>query len=147
MPKLTRWFLKTGLVCLVAALLVGLLLSARTIWSLPAVVAGFGPVYFHLFMVGWVTQLIFGIVYWLFPRYSKEQPRGRAWLGWASYLFLNAGLLLRVIGEPLNALRSGGIWGWFLLVSALLQWLAALAFVANSWPRVHGGPRRRAREL
>lgn len=146
MPTLTRWYLKTGLVYLVVALLVGVLLLARPIWPLPAVVAGFGPVYFHLFMVGWVTQLIFGIVYWLFPRYSKEQPRGRVWLGWATYVLLNTGLLLRVIGEPLNALEPGVIWGQLLLVSALLQWLSALAFVANTWPRIHGGPRRQARE-
>lgn len=146
MPTLTRWYLKTAMVCLVAALLVGLLLSGRTIWSLPAVVAGFGPIYFHLLMVGWVTQLIFGVGYWLFPRYSKALPRGHAWLGWVTYLSLNAGLLLRVLGEPLNALRPGEIWGWLLLFSAFLQWLAALAFVANSWPRIHGGPRRQAQE-
>jgi hypothetical protein len=34
------------------------------------------PVYLHLFMIGWVTQMIFGVAYWMFPRVSKENPRG-----------------------------------------------------------------------
>jgi hypothetical protein len=146
MPTLTRWFLKTALISLLAALLVALLLSTNRIWTLPAVFAVLGPVYFHLFMVGWVTELIFGVVYWLFPRFNKETHRGRPWLGWAVYAMLSLGLLLRVIAEPLNALQPGQIWGWLLPLSALLQWLAALGFVANTWPRIHGGPRRRSRE-
>jgi hypothetical protein len=146
MPILTRWFLKTSLVHLVAALVVGVLLAAGSIGALPAVPAGIGPLYFHLFMVGWVAQLIFGVVYWLFPKYSKEEPRGRVWLGWATYGLLNVGLLLRVVGEPANAARPGEVWGWLLAVSAGLQWLAGLAFVINTWPRVHGGPRRRKKE-
>lgn len=146
MPTLTRWFLKTALISLIAALLVALVLSTNRIWTLPGFVAGLGPVYFHLFMVGWVTELIFGVVFWLFPRFNKERHRGRPWLGWTVYAMLNLGLLLRVIAEPLNALQPGELWGWLLAVSALLQWLAALGFVANTWPRIHGGPRRRGRE-
>ena len=144
MPRLTRWFLKTALFNLILALLLGLLLSARTIWTLPAVVGGMGPVYFHLFMVGWVIELIFGVVYWLFPRFSKERPRGYERLGYATYALLNTGLALRVIGEPMNAIQPRAVWGWLLAFSALLQWLAGLGFVINTWPRIHGGPRRRA---
>jgi hypothetical protein len=147
MPTLTRWFLKTALLCLIATLLLAVLLSIGRIWTLPAVFGGLGPVYFHLLMVGWVTELIFGVVFWLFPRFNKETPRGRPWLGWSVYILLNLGLLLRVIAEPLNAQRPGEVWGWLLPISALLQWLAALSFVANTWPRIHGGPRRQAREV
>jgi hypothetical protein len=143
MPTLTRWYIKSSLVYLVAALLVGALLASRVFWPLPAFIRGTGPVYFHLFMVGWVTQLIFGVVYWLFPKYSKERPRGSETLGWAIYGLLNAGLLLRVVSEPLNSMQPAAVWGWLLVVSAGLQWLAGMGFVANTWPRVHGGPRRR----
>jgi hypothetical protein len=144
MPLLTRTFLKTALIYLVAALLAGTVLAARNVWLLPPIVAAFSPVYFHLLMVGWVTQLIFGVVFWMFPKYSKEQPRGSEALGWATYFLLNGGLLLRVAGEPMNALQPGTAWGWLLVVSAGLQWLAGLCFVLNSWGRVLGGARRRA---
>jgi hypothetical protein len=144
MPPLTRWFLKTALIYLVVALLAGAVVAARNVWLLPPLVAAFTPVYFHLFMVGWVTQLIFGVVFWMFPKYSKEQPRGSERLGWATYLLLNTGLLLRAAGEPLNALQPGAFWGWLLVISATLQWLAGLSFVANTWGRVQGTAKRRA---
>ncbi len=123
MPVITRWFVRTALVYLVAALLAGIALL------LPGTPGGLQPAYFHMLMVGWVTQLIFGVVYWMFPKYSTAQPRGSDRLGWACYVLLNAGLVLRVAGEPLAL-------GPLLAVSAVLQWLAGLAFVANTWVRV-----------
>ena len=59
------------------------------------------PAYFHLFLVGWVTQMIFGVICWMFPIITRAQPQGNERLGWFSYILLNVGLLLRVIGEPL----------------------------------------------
>lgn len=136
MPPLTRWYIKTGLVYFVAALVAGLLLAAQSVWTLPRLLAAIGPVYFHLFLLGWVTQLIMGIVFWMFPRYSKERPRGSERLAWLTYALLNAGLLLRVVSEPLRAINPAPLWGALLVLSALLQWLAGLGFVANTWPRV-----------
>jgi len=136
MPLLTRLFVKTAIVYFVAALLTGLLLAARPVLGLPPIVAGLSPVYFHLLMVGWITQLILGVAHWMFPRYTKEQPRGRDWLTWATFLLLNSGLLLRVIAEPARTVSADVVWGWLLALSALLQWLAGMAFVANLWPRV-----------
>ncbi len=136
MPPLTRWFIKLSLIYLIAAFLTGLVLAAQPSLNLPATVASLNPVYFHLFLVGWVTQLIFGVVFWMFPKYSLEKPRGNEKLGWATLVLLNTGLLLRVIGEPLNAIRPASLWGWVLALSALLQWLAGLAFIANTWSRV-----------
>jgi hypothetical protein len=124
---------RTSLFYLVLALLVGVwqALGPLVGWTRP----GLFPVYFHLLVVGWLTLLIFGVAHWMFPKYSREQPRGRESLGWAVYILLNAGLLLRAAAEPLNT-GNGGLWGWALFASALLQWLAGLLFVVNAWPRV-----------
>lgn len=135
MPPLTRWMLKTSLVYLFLALLVGILQGLRPYLS--AALPFFRtpePVRVHLFVVGWLTLLIFGVVFWMFPKYSQSKPRGHEWLGWLAYGLLNAGLVLRVIGE--SAGQPGTFFGWLLVVSAVLQWLAALAFIANTWPRV-----------
>ncbi|MBZ0304883.1 MAG: hypothetical protein K8I82_02325, partial [Anaerolineae bacterium] len=80
------------------------------------------------------TQLIFGVALWMFPKYSKEKPRGSENLAWTTYLFLNVGLLLRLIGEPLTALNYQT--GWMLAVSAVLQLIAGWVFVINTWGRV-----------
>ena len=136
MPPLTRWFIRTALTYLVAALLAGLGLALGQVVALPPVFGALQPVYFHLLMVGWVTQLIFGVVVWMFPKYSSEQPRGNERLGWATYILLNAGLLLRALGEPLIAAQPASGAGWLLAGSAVLQFLAGWAFVANTWLRV-----------
>src|SRR5436305_10063669 len=112
MPPLARWFVRTALVYLVAALLAGVALTLRPVLNLPSPISALQPVYFHLLMVGWVTQLIFGVVFWMFPKQSSDRPRGSEALGWASYGLLNAGLLLRAVGEPLAALQPGAVAGW-----------------------------------
>jgi heme/copper-type cytochrome/quinol oxidase subunit 1 len=136
MPLLTRLFVKTALVFLLAALATRIVLALQWVVALSGFLSALGPVYFHLFLVGWVTQLIFGVAYWMFPTYTRQRPRGFETLAWAAYWLLNVGLVLRTIGEPLNAVQAGNGWGWLLPVSAVLQWLAALAFIANTWPRV-----------
>ena len=145
MPALTRWFIKSALVYFAVALLVGVVVMARPVLELPAELVALSPVYFHLLMVGWVTQLIFGVVHWMFPKYSQAQPRGNERLGWATYLLLNVGLLLRIVGEPLVAIRPEAGAGWTLAGSAVLQLLAGWAFIANTWPRVKEGGRDRER--
>lgn len=136
MPTLTRWFVRTALVYFVAAMLAGTAILAQPVLDLPAPVAALQPVYFHLFMLGWVTQLIVGVVYWMFPKYSQERPRGHERLGWATYALLNTGLLLRAAGEPIVALLPDAGLGWTLALSAVLQLAAGWAFVANTWGRV-----------
>ena len=136
MPPLTRWFIKAAFVSLVAAFLVRTLMALLPFWQLQAAVAAFAPVFFHLFVWGWVTQLIFGVVYWMFPKYSKDKPHGHEGLWLATFWCFNVGLALRVIGEPLHLLRPEAVWAWLTVLAAALQWLAGLAFVANTWGRV-----------
>ncbi|HLF03171.1 MAG TPA: hypothetical protein VI547_14405 [Anaerolineales bacterium] len=136
MPRLTRWFIKTALAYFVVGLLVGVLVMARSVVALPALVGALGPAYFHLLMVGWVMQLIIGVAFWMFPKFTTEQPRGSETLGWATYILLNAGLILRVIGEPANAVQPQPLLGWLVAASAVLQWLAGMGFVINTWRRV-----------
>ena len=136
MPILTRWFIKTSLVYLLAALIVGVGQAAQTPLGRPASLAAAGPVYVHLLVVGWITQMIFGVAYWMFPRHTPERPRGSDRLALASYALLNIGLLLRVVGEPAHTLHPAAGLGWTLAVSAALQWLGGMAFAVNTWARV-----------
>lgn len=136
MPTLTRWYLRMSLVCFVLALLLGVLIAAQAPLNLAFPVGAFSPMFFHLFMVGWVAQLIFGVVFWMFPKYSMERPRGSERLGWATFWLLNLGLALRLIGEPAQALAPGPLWAWMAAASAASQWLAGVFFVINTWGRV-----------
>jgi heme/copper-type cytochrome/quinol oxidase subunit 1 len=136
MPSLTRYFIKTALIYFVLALITGVLLLARSAIELPVEIAALSPVYFHLLMVGWVTQLIFGMLFWMLPKFSKERPRGNERLVWAAYLLINAGLILRVIGEPIAAIKPDWNFGWLLMLSAVLQLIGGWSFLVNAWSRV-----------
>ena len=129
MPLLTRVFIKTAMVYLSLALLLGVLMVIRE-------PASMFPVYIHLLVFGWLTQLIFGVVFWMFPKYSKETPRGHESLGWVTYAALNAGLVVRAVAEPWHAAQTSQWSGWLLVLSAILQWFSGLTFVVNTWPRV-----------
>jgi hypothetical protein len=136
MPALTRWYIKTALIYLAAALLLAVILALPRTITLPAFIRAMTPAYFHLFLVGWVTEMIFGVIYWMFPIITRKRPRGNEKVAWATYILLNAGLLLRVVAEPLTSTQPEAGLGWLLAISALLQWLAALLFVILAWPRV-----------
>jgi hypothetical protein len=135
MPSLTRWFVKTSFLYLLLALMAGFVLAMQSIfhWSVPG---GLFPVYIHLFVLGWLTELIFGVIYWMFPKHSTEKPRGSETLGWWTYALLNLGLLLRIFAEPIQSTQPNLLSGWTLVAAAVIQFLAGLAFVINSWGRV-----------
>lgn len=136
MPTLSRWFIKAGLIYFALGLLLGALMLAQPVLGWPAGWQALRPVYLHLLFIGWVSQIIMGVGYWMFPKYSKAQPRGSESLGWFTFAALNAGLLLRAIAEPLMSLAPQWGGGWLLLVSAILLFLASLAFIANTWGRI-----------
>ena len=123
------------MVQLVAALLLGVAMTLR-LGTLGAYLAAALPVYIHLLVFGWATQMIFGVAYWMFPRPAPERAAGNPVLGWICFASLNAGLLVRAFAEPVLAVRAG-TWSRFgLLVAAALQFLAAVIFVALTWRRV-----------
>ena len=138
MPPLTRWFIKAAFVSLIAAFVVRAAMAVLPFWQLQAIVGALAPVFLHLFMWGWVTQLIFGVVYWMFPKASKDNPHGHEGLWLATFWFFNVGLLFRVVGEPLHLLRPEALWAWLTILAAILQWLAVMGFVVNTWGRVKG---------
>src|SRR5512138_1759375 len=115
MPTITRWFIKTSFICLGLALVSGILLALQRPLNLGALSSLF-PIYIHLLVFGWLTQLVFGVVFWMFPKYSVELPRGSESLGWWTYALLNAGLILRAIAEPVQSMQPNFIAGWTLVV-------------------------------
>ena len=143
MPIQVRFFIRTALAYLLAAFVVGGVILVNQGLALDGRIAALLPVFYHLLMVGWVTQLICGVALWMFPPLSREQPRGDERLGWFTYAALNAGLLLRAIGEPLYAWFPAPWLGWTLALSAALQVLASWAFVLAIWPRVKARPTKR----
>lgn len=136
MPTLSRWFIKLGMLYFVAGLTMGFLLLAQPVIGWSVSLQALRPVYLHYLFVGWVTQIIMGVGYWMFPKYSKEKPRGREWLGWVVLILLNSGMVLRSIGEPVVILAPQAGFGWMPAASAILLLLAGWGFMLNTWGRI-----------
>lgn len=138
MPPLTRWFIKTALVYLVLSLILGVLVVAGPALQLLEPLAGLSSLYLQLLMIGWITQLIFGVANWMFPIFTREEPRRNPNLGWLAYALINVGLIVQLGSDLLLALGIFPVPPWTGGVSALLLFLAAQAFVVNIWYRIKG---------
>jgi hypothetical protein len=141
MPYESRLFIKTGIVLFAVALLLGGLSKLPLLGIKPGAVLGpiasAGPAHLHVFMYGWITQIIIGVALWLFPIVDRDNPRGPTWVAYLSWATINLGLAARVVVEPWStAYAPTTIWDWTLMASALLQTVGGLAFVAAIWPRV-----------
>lgn len=134
MPTEARWLIRTAFLYLIVALALGLVRAGQAVGLMP----GKGTVLWlpqlHFLTVGWITQLIFGVAFWLFPRSPRDSVLGSSRLIWGAYATLNTGLLLRGIAEPGWLPVTVEVWG--LGLSAGLQWTASLLFVGHFWPRV-----------
>ncbi len=136
MPPLTRAFVKSGFLALVLSLLLELLqLRPAGLWpALPG--AALHLLALHLVTVGWLFQVITGVAFWMFPKHPTRPPRGPEPLGWAALLLMNAGLAVRLLGEPWRLGWNGPAWP--LLLSALLQLAAVGCVTLLLWPRIRG---------
>lgn len=140
MPILSRVAIRSALAYLVLGALGALVYWVNAIWvplpDLANYTAALSPTYVHLIVVGWLTQFIFGVMYWMFPIINKTQPRGDTRLAWLAFALLNVGLLLRIVSEPWRSVQPTALNGGLMVASSLLQWLASAIFVALTWPRV-----------
>lgn len=136
MPTLSRWFIKLGMIYFVLGLLMGAAILAQPVMGWTARVHAFRPLYLHFLFIGWVTQIIMGVGYWMFPKYSKDNPRGSEKLGWAVLILLNAGMVFRTIGEPGMVLAPEADLGWTLAAASTCLLLAGWGFIFNTWGRI-----------
>jgi hypothetical protein len=140
MPLLTRWAIRAAMLYLLAGLLAGALYWLNNAWSFWKPLVALNPVYIHLLVVGWATQLIFGVIYWMFPILSRAELRGDPRPAWAAWAVLNVGLLLRAIAEPWRVLDPNPVNQAGLVLSAVFQVTAGYLIVLVCWPRVREKP-------
>jgi hypothetical protein len=140
MPPETRLFAKTSLLWLGAAFVAGGVMLISKAFGI-AIPHWSSAVHAHMAFVGWLVNLVIGIALWFLPVNRSRFPsnRGRypiVAVRWV-YGLLNAGLLLRLLFEPL--FDAYGRIAWFslaLCASAMFQVVAIAVFCAIAWQRV-----------
>jgi len=137
MPTSTRWFIRSGIIYFVLGVVTAFLSEFETFNQISLL-----PVYWHMLVLGWITQLIIGVSVWMFPRKYRDRKKRESVLVWTTFWTFNAGLLLRFISEPLIYNFPEHIWiDGVVILSALLQVTALLFYTIEIWPRL--GPKKR----
>ena len=140
MPFVSRTFIKAGMVYFVLSLAAGVALEIESL-SFPALM----PLFWHMLMVGWITQIIMGVSVWMYPGRNREEGFWEQKWNWLTFIFLNCGLALRIIAEPALVYSVADIWKVLLVVSALLQVVAGITYLTEIWPRILSKKQQRKR--
>jgi uncharacterized membrane protein YqgA involved in biofilm formation len=149
MPTTSRLFVKASVVYLCLGAAIGSLLLINRWLPLGPAVATLRTSHIQFLLTGWLTQLILGVAWWLFPPLAlglhpdapKPSRRGQAQRGseplfWVTFACLNAGILLAAIADPLYALTQVRAFSALTGVSGLLLLAAAVTAVLNMWGRI-----------
>jgi hypothetical protein len=128
MPRLSAWFVRAALIYLGLGFTFGGLLLANKGFALHPLTWRLLPAHIEFLLFGWTLQLIFGVAFWILPRWQTQ--RGDVRPAWVALLLVNAGVWLVVLTGWLN-------WpAWSMLAGRLLEAAAVAAFAAHAWPRV-----------
>jgi hypothetical protein len=149
MPATSRAAVKASVVYLCLGAMLGALLLVNRWVPLDPKIASLKSSHAQMLVAGWLTQLIIGVGWWLFPplatglRSGETRPvrrgqdqRGSEPLFWATVACLNIGILLRAVFEPLYSWTASDVYGFLASISGIFLLLAALGFVVNVWGRV-----------
>jgi hypothetical protein len=149
MPITSRVFVKASIVYFVLGAVLGALMLINRSIPLGAWVAYMRISHVQFLIVGWLTQLIMAVGWWLFPPLKiglrsdsilpvrrGQTQRGSEPLFWAALVGLNVGILLRAAFEPLYSWSKVGFFGFLAGISSLFLLAAVIAFLANMWGRV-----------
>ncbi|MCB0271119.1 MAG: hypothetical protein KDH95_23365, partial [Calditrichaeota bacterium] len=61
MPSVSRWFIKSGMIYFMFSLMLAVGTALNRVLSFSDVLTFAQPVFYHTLMVGWITQIIFGV--------------------------------------------------------------------------------------
>jgi hypothetical protein len=128
MPRLSVWFVRTALVYLTLGFTVGALLLAHKGIPLHPLTWRLLPAHIEFLLIGWTVQLVFGVAFWILPRWRTL--RGDERPAWLAFVLLNLGVWLVVLASWLD------VAGWLLSLGRMLEAIAVGAFALHAWPRV-----------
>jgi formate-dependent nitrite reductase membrane component NrfD len=133
MPPVTRWFIKTGIIWFALGVTLALVAELPNVQGSALLL----PVYWHMLVIGWITQVIMGVSIWMFPRKKRNRKKESSSLATGAYFLLNGGLIIRFLSEPfLPLVTNSDIVPVVVIVSGILQVAAIMLFIAEIWPRV-----------
>ena len=127
---LLRPFIRASLIYFVVGFLIGLCMILKPEWT-----GDLRYSHMHVNLLGAYGMLIFGVAYHVLPRFASRMLYSER-LGYIHFWVSNAGLILLVVGYPLQALDDSFILREIVRLGALLNLAGVLLFVFNIWKTV-----------
>ncbi len=127
MPYLSRLFIKTAFLYLMAGAAIGALLLIQKGVSGWGSVWQYLPLHIQWMVFGWILQLVMGVAYWMLPRFGAERRREGA--AAAAYFLMNLGILLLAIAQMAGNSN-------LTILGSLTEISAVLSFIIHAWPRI-----------
>ena len=132
MPNLSIIFIRTGLIYFIFGFILGAFLLFNKAYPFNLILWQLLPLHYLILFFGWILQLVFGVAFWIMPRFGKSY--GKTWLAWSCYLFLNTGLVTLISSYFLIFLNEE-IKSLYILATILI-YLGISCFVFFIWPRI-----------
>ena len=124
MPTLSVWTIRIALVHLLVGWTVGAgVLAARGGFPMPPF--DWLNVHQYVLLFGWTMQLVYGVAYWMLPKFGRE--RGRTGQAVTAVVLVNAAVVAAVAGSE---------WGVMYPVAHGCLALSAVSFGIHAWPRI-----------
>ena len=135
MSPLTRRYIKTSFVFLVAGLLLGAWIVVAEFAADVAPPRLLITAHVHLLLVGFMLMLVMGVATWMFPRPAAADTRYHPAVAEAVYWIVALATALRALSEVLAAFGARSLRP-LVALGGLGQVAGALLFVVNIWWRV-----------
>jgi hypothetical protein len=135
MPTLSRYFIRSALICLgIGFTLGGLILAAKGGAVDPRVWIWL-PVHIALLINGWLVQLTMGVAYWILPRILLGD-RGRKSWAWAAFVIFQIGTVCGLLSLLRFWFPAESIFGALFAIGITAHLIGVLCFVVHAYPRI-----------
>lgn len=138
MHTMVRRFIKTGILFLIAGLLLGAWMLVRreldNIYPSRHLISS----HTHLIAVGFVMNMILGVALWLFPRPAKDDTRYKPALVNLAWWLVAGGTLVRAASEFSRDYTTADIVRYLVVWSGAAQALGVVVFFYTMWSRIRG---------
>lgn len=131
-----KWFLKASLVWFSAAV------SLALAMALMPTLTVYRTAHLHLALLGFVTQMIYGVALHVIPRFFG-QPLVHRRLAEVQFWAAQSGLVLLVTGFVARVQVGGTFAAWALGLGGTLSAVGAACFVLNVWRTMDASPMTR----
>lgn len=88
------------------------------------------PIHIEFLILGWLTQLALGVVFWILPRLTSSMPRGDERWSWAAFALVNLGIAVNIAAPYVGFI-------WLGLLARILQAAGVAAFTIGNWQRIY----------